>query len=106
MEIDSATRTKLLQQVKRGRRTGAMQWTVLFVMLASAAELVLVVRDVHGGRGALTPLGGVTVIVFIPALTPIGLGVPEIKDRAHPPLSPLSSTNHPRSSPLAPQRQP
>jgi hypothetical protein len=81
MEIHSATRTKLLQQVKRGRRTGAMQWTVLFVMLASAAELVMVVRDVHGGRGTLTLVVDVIVMVFILAMAAIGLGAIEMNER-------------------------
>jgi hypothetical protein len=81
MDTDSANRSKLLQQVKRGRRTGAMQRAVLFVILASAAELFNVVRDVHGGRGTHTLLADAIVMVFILVMAAIGLGAIEMNER-------------------------
>jgi hypothetical protein len=81
MDADSESRRKLLQQVKRGRRTGAIQWTRLFVMLASAAELFNVVVDVHQGKGDFTLLADAIVMVFILAMAAIGLGILEMNER-------------------------
>jgi hypothetical protein len=81
MDTDSARRGKLLQRVKRGGRTGAIQWTRLFVMLASAAELFNVVLDVHQGRGSLSLLVDAIVMVFILAVAAIGLGILETNER-------------------------
>src|SRR5216683_931500 len=78
---ESASRRKLLQQVKRGSRTGAIQWTRLFVMLASAAELFNVVVDVHQGKGDFTLLADAIVMVFILAMAAIGLGILEMNER-------------------------
>jgi hypothetical protein len=81
MEIDAARRSKLVQQVKRGRRTGATQWTRLFIMLASAAELFMVVLDVHRGNGTFNLLADAIVMVFIVAIAAIGLGILELNER-------------------------
>src|SRR5712692_6946572 len=81
MDADSESRRKLLRQVKRGRRTGAIQWTRLFVMLASAAELFNVVVDVHQGKGDFTLLADAIVMVFILAMAAIGLGILEMNER-------------------------
>ncbi len=81
MDADSNSRSRLLQQVKRGRQTGAIQWTRLFVMLASAAELFNVVVEVHQGKGSFTLLADATVMVFILAIAAIGLGVLEMNER-------------------------
>jgi hypothetical protein len=70
-----------LQQVQRGRQTGATQWMRLLVMLGSAAELLNVVLDVHRGRGNFTLLVSAIVVVFIVAMAAIGLGVLEMNER-------------------------
>jgi hypothetical protein len=81
MDIDACTTRKLLQQVKRGRRTGASQWTRLFIMLASAAELFNVVLDAHRGTGSFSLLADAIVMVFIVAIAAIGLGILEMNER-------------------------
>jgi hypothetical protein len=81
MESDSDSRRKLLLQVKRGRRTGATQWTRLLVMLGSAAELFNVVLDVHRGQGSLSLLADAVVMVFIVAIAATGLGILELNER-------------------------
>ncbi len=81
MDTDAVSRSKLLQQVKRGRRTGATQWTRIVVMLVSAAELFTVVRDVHRGGGTFTLLTDAIVMVFIVAIAAIGLGALELNER-------------------------
>ncbi len=81
MDADSDRRSKLLQQVKRGRRTGAIQWTRLFVMLASAAELFNVLLDVFQGKGSVNLLADAVVMVFIVAIAAIGLGILEMNER-------------------------
>jgi len=51
MDTHSVRRSKLFQQVKRGRQTGPTQWTRLVVILVAAAEMFNVVLDVHRGKG-------------------------------------------------------
>jgi hypothetical protein len=67
MDTDSVRRSKLLQQVKRGKM-GATQWTRLFVMLVAAAEMFGVVWDVHRGKGNFTLLADAIVMIFILAI--------------------------------------
>jgi hypothetical protein len=81
MNADSTRRTKLLQQIKRGRQTGAIQWTRLFVMLVAAAEIFNVVSDVHRGKANINLLADALVIVFILATASIGLGILEMNER-------------------------
>ncbi len=81
MDTDSVRRSKLLQQVKRGRRTGATQWARLFVMLVAAAEMFNVVLDVHRGKGNFSLLVSAIVMVFIVALAAIGLGTLDMNER-------------------------
>jgi hypothetical protein len=81
MDSDAVRRHELLQQVKRGRQTGVLQWTRLFVILVSAVELANVVLDVHRGRGTLTLLADAIVMVFIVAMAAIGLGILETNQR-------------------------
>lgn len=81
MDIESSRRDKLLQLIKRGRRTGATQWTRLFVILVSGAEMFNLVLDVHRGRGNFTLLADATVMVFIVAMAAIGLGMLELNER-------------------------
>ncbi len=81
MASDSVGRSKLLQQVKRGRKTGATQWARLFVMLVAAAEMINVVSDVHRGKGTVILLANAIVMVFIVAMAGIGLGSLEMNER-------------------------
>ncbi len=81
MASDSVGRSKLLQQVKRGRKTGATQWARLFVMLVAAAEMFNVVSDVHRGKGNFVLLTSALVMVFIVAMAAIGLGILEMNER-------------------------
>src|SRR5260370_42155423 len=81
MDTDSVTRGKLLQQIKRGRRTGATQWARLFVMLGAAAEMFNVVSDVHRGKGNFILLANAVVMVFLVAIAAIRLGALEMKQR-------------------------
>jgi len=81
MDTDSVRRSKLLEQVKRGRQRGATQWARLFVMLVAAAEMLNVIRDVHGGKGNFSLLASAIVMVFIVAIAGIGLGTLEINER-------------------------
>jgi hypothetical protein len=81
MDTDSVRRSKLLQQVKRGRQTGATQWARLFVILVAAAEMFNVVSDVHRGKGNFSLLANAIVMVFIVALAGIGLGTLEMNER-------------------------
>ena len=81
METDSVKRSKLLQQVKRGRQMGATQWTRLFVMLVAAAEMFRVVFDVQRGKGNFSVLISAVVIVFIVAIAGIGLGILDMNER-------------------------
>jgi len=81
MDTDSVRRSKLLQQVKRGRQTGATQWARLFVMLVAAAEMINVVSDVHRGKGTVILLANAIVMVFIVAMAGIGLGSLEMNER-------------------------
>ncbi len=81
MNADSTRRTKLLQQIKRGRQTGATQWTRLFVMLVSAAEMFIVVLAVYRGKGNFSLLVSAIVIVFGLAMAAIGLGMLEMNER-------------------------
>jgi len=80
MDTDSVRRSKLLQQVKRGKM-GATQWTRLFVMLVAAAEMFGVVWDVHRGKGNFTFLASAIVMIFILAIAGIGLGALEMHER-------------------------
>lgn len=50
MAIDSVRKSLLLKQIKRGKQTGALLWTRLFVLLGAAAELVFVISAVHSGE--------------------------------------------------------
>jgi hypothetical protein len=50
-------------------------------MLASAAELLNVVVDVHGGKGTFNLLADAIVMVFILAVAAIGLGILETNER-------------------------
>lgn len=70
-----------MQQVKRGRQTGATQWARIIVMLASAAELVNVVLDARQGKARLTLLADAIVLVFIVAMAAMGLGLLELNER-------------------------
>ncbi len=81
MDTDSVRRSKLLQQVKRGRKTGATQWARLFVMLLAAAEMFDVVLDVHRGKGNFILLASAIVMVFVVAMAGIGLGALEMNER-------------------------
>ncbi len=81
MDTDSVRRSKLLQQVKRGRQTGATQWARLFVMLVAAAEMFNVVWDVHRGKGNFGLLASAIVMVFILAMAGIGLAILETNER-------------------------
>ena len=81
MNADFTRRAKLLRQIKRGRQTGALQWTRLFVMLVAAAEMFNVVSDVHRGKGNFSLLASAIVMVFIVAMAAIGLGALEMNER-------------------------
>ena len=81
MDDDSVKRSKLLEQIKRGRQTGATQWARLFVMLVAAAEMFNVVSDVHRGKGSFVLLASALVMVFIVAMAAIGLGILEMNER-------------------------
>jgi len=81
MDTDSVRRSKLLQQVKRGRQTGATQWARLLVMLVAAAEMFNVVLDVHRGKGNFILLASAIVMVFIVTMAAIGLGILEMNER-------------------------
>jgi hypothetical protein len=81
MDTDSVRRSKLLQQVKRGRQTGTTQWARLFVMLVAAGEMFDVIWDVHRGKGNLILLANAIVIVFILAIAGIGFGALEMNER-------------------------
>ena len=81
MDADSVRRSKLLQQVKRGRQMGATQWTRLFVILVAAAEMFFVVWDVHRGKGNVILLADAMVMIFILAIAGIGLGALDMNER-------------------------
>ena len=81
MDADSVRRSKLLQQVKRGRQMGATQWTRLFVILVAAAEMFFVVLDVHRGKGNVILLADAMVMIFILAIAGIGLGALDMNER-------------------------
>jgi hypothetical protein len=81
METDSVRRSKLLQQVKRGRQTGPTQWARLVVMLVAGLEVSNVVWDVNRGKGNLILLTGAIVIIFIVAMAGIGLSILEMNER-------------------------
>jgi len=81
MDNEVVRRHELLQQVKRGRQTGLLQWTRLFVILVSAVEVATLVLDVHRGRGTVTLLADGIVMVFILAMAAMGLGVLETNQR-------------------------
>jgi hypothetical protein len=85
MDTDSvrrSRRSKLLQEVKRGRQTGPTQWARLVVILvATAAEMFNVVSDVHRGKGNFALLANAIVVVFIVAMAGIGLGTLDMNER-------------------------
>jgi hypothetical protein len=81
VDTDSVRRSKLLQQVKRGRQMGATQWTRLFVILVAAAEIFNVVWDVRRGKENLSLLADAIVMIFILAVAGIGLGALEMNER-------------------------
>ena len=81
MDNDSVRRSKLLQQVKRGKQMGATQWTRLFVMLVTAAEMFYVVSDVHRGKGSFALLASAIVALFVVAMAGIGLGTLDMNER-------------------------
>jgi hypothetical protein len=60
---------------------GATQWTRLFIMLASAAELFNAVLDVHRGTGSFNLLADAIIMVFIVAIAAIGLSILELNER-------------------------
>lgn len=82
MNMDSARRSKLLKQIKRGRLTGAVQWVRLLVIVAAAVEMVrvneVVVRQGKGSFGLLTAAIGMVLLVAVVA---IGLGQLEMNQR-------------------------
>jgi hypothetical protein len=80
MDTASVRRSKLLQQVKRGRM-GATQWTRLFVMLVAAGEMFNVVSDAHRGKGNFSLLASAIVMIFILAIAGIGLGALDMNER-------------------------
>ena len=81
MDTDSVRRSKLLQQVKRGRQTGPTQWARLVVILVAAAEMFNVVLDVPRGKGNFALLANAIVMVFIVAMAGIGLGTLDMNER-------------------------
>jgi hypothetical protein len=81
MKTDSVRRRKLLQQVKRGRQTGATRLARLVVMLVAGFEMFNVVWEVHRGKGSLTLLTSAIVLLFVVAMAGIGLSILEMNER-------------------------
>jgi hypothetical protein len=81
METDSVRRTKLLQQVKRGRQMGAMRLVTLFVMIVASAQLFYILSDVDRGKGSFGLLAAAMVGLFILAIAGIGLSILEMNER-------------------------
>ena len=81
MAIDSARRIQLLKQIKRGKQTGAIQWTRLIVMLVAGVEMFSLVSDVNRGRGSLGLVADAVVMVFILAVAAMGLGTLDMNER-------------------------
>jgi len=86
MDADSAKakldkRTKLLKQVKRGRQTGIINWTRLFMILVSAGAMFGMISDAFSGKENFKLLTSQVLFVFIFALSVMGLGVLELNKR-------------------------
>jgi uncharacterized oligopeptide transporter (OPT) family protein len=81
MDTDSARRSKLLKQIKRGRLTGAVQWVRLLVIMGAAVEMVRVNEVVRQGKGNFALLTAAIGMVFGVAIAAIGLGALEMNER-------------------------
>jgi uncharacterized oligopeptide transporter (OPT) family protein len=81
MNMDSATRSKLLKQIKRGRLTGAVQWVRLFVIVGATVEMFRVNEAVRQGKGNFALLTAAIGMVFLVAVAAIGLGQLEMNER-------------------------
>ena len=81
MVVDSVRKSQLLKQIKRGRQTGATQWTRIIVMLVAAVELFNVISDIHRGKGSLGLVADAVVMVFIVAVAAMGLGTLDMNER-------------------------
>ena len=81
MGIDSARRVKLIKQIKRGRQTGATQWTRVFLLLVTGAVVTSVQLDVFKGKENFHLLASALVMLFVLATGGIGLGILEMNER-------------------------
>jgi uncharacterized oligopeptide transporter (OPT) family protein len=81
MDADSARRSKLLKQIKRGRLTGAVQWVRLLVIVGATVEMVRVNEVVRQGKGSFALLTAAIGMVFLVAVAAIGLGQLEMNER-------------------------
>jgi hypothetical protein len=78
---ESDRRAKLLKQIKNGRRTGAILWTRLFMLLLCAGAMVVMIQDASKGKMNFMLLACSVNFVFLFAISVMGLGLLDMNQR-------------------------
>ena len=74
MGTDSVRRSNLLQQVKRGKPMGAIQFARIFLILLAGAEMFRLISDAHQGKANINMLVSALLLVFILAISAFVFG--------------------------------